>query len=146
MTKIFILNGPNLNWLGKREPQLYGSHSLSQLETEWIAWASDFGFSAECRQSNHEGVLIDWLQEAQENCAGVVINPGGYAHTSVALRDCVAALTIPVVEVHWTAIQKREPFRHHSFLGEVATGTVAGFGALSYVLGLVLLKNHERTQ
>jgi 3-dehydroquinate dehydratase-2 len=137
---ILVLNGPNLNLLGKREPELYGRLSLAELEERCRAWAEELGTSADCRQSNSEGVLIDWLQGAEgEGAAGVVFNAAGFTHTSVALRDAVAAITIPVIEVHLSNVFARERFRHRSLLSPVCRGTITGLGALSYRAALVAL-------
>ena len=143
--KVFILNGPNLNRLGRREKVWYGEKTLTSLEADWKKEGESLGFHVECRQSNHEGTLIDWLQEAETKAVGVLLNAGGYSHTSIALRDCVASIQIPVVEVHWTPITRREIFRHYSHLTDVSSGMVSGFGALSYSLALVLLA-HDRVE
>jgi len=136
LLKFFVVNGPNLNLLGEREPDLYGKFSLSDVEIMCRSWAAKNGVELEFFQSNHEGSLIDCLQDARKICSGVVINPGGYTHTSVALRDCIAAIAIPVVEVHITNPAAREFFRHESLISPVAAGVIAGFGIDSYLLGL----------
>ena len=134
---IFVLNGPNLNLLGTREPEVYGADSLDDIAATLSARAGDLGVTLDIRQSNHEGHLIDWLHEAREaGVKAVVLNPGGYTHTSVALRDAVAAIGVPVIEVHLSNPQARESFRRRSIISGVAKGTIAGFGALSYVLAL----------
>ena len=140
---ILILNGPNLNLLGTREPEVYGSASLSDLDAQCEHWANEVNTSATCRQSNYEGQLIEWLHgAAQEGARGVVINPGGLTHTSVAQRDAVAGITVPVVEVHISNIYAREAFRHHSFLSAVCAGTVTGLGTRSYEAAIRFL-SHE---
>ncbi len=134
---IFVLNGPNLNLLGTREPALYGTDTLDDIAASLSARAEELGVKLDIRQSNHEGHLIDWLHEAREAGAkAVILNPGGYTHTSVALRDAVAAIEIPVIEVHLSNPQARESFRRRSMIAGVAKGSIAGFGALSYVLAL----------
>ncbi len=130
---ILVLNGPNLNLLGQREPEVYGTQTLSDLEARCHGWGEEVGVRVVCRQSNHEGVLIDLLHAAAgEGVRGVVLNPGGLTHTSVALRDAVAGTAPPTVEVHVTNIYAREPFRHHSYLSAVCLGTVAGLGLNGY--------------
>ena len=134
---IFVLNGPNLNLLGLREPEVYGHDTLDDIAGQLEDRARALDCTIDMRQSNHEGHLIDWLHEAQARGAkAVILNPGGYTHTSVALHDAVKAITTPVIEVHLSNPHAREPFRHTSFVGRAARGTVAGFGALSYVLAL----------
>ena len=134
---IFVLNGPNLNLLGVREPEVYGRDTLDDIAATLTARADELGVTLDIRQSNHEGHLIDWLHEAREAGAkAVLLNPGGYTHTSVALRDAVAASGVPVIEVHLSNPQARESFRRRSLISGVAKGTIAGFGALSYVLAL----------
>jgi 3-dehydroquinate dehydratase-2 len=134
--KILILHGPNLNLVGHREPTVYGSLTLEQIDAKLTDVASELGLEIECLQSNHEGILVDALQRAQTSAHGVVFNPGGYTHTSVALRDAIAAIEIPVVEVHLSNIAAREEFRHRSLMSAVCCGTIAGFGWASYALGL----------
>jgi 3-dehydroquinate dehydratase II len=134
---IFVLNGPNLNLLGLREPEIYGSDTLDDIAGRLEDRAKDLGLEIDMRQSNHEGHLIDWLHEAQASGAkAVLLNPGGYTHTSVALHDAVKAVKTPVIEVHLSNPHARETFRHTSFVGSAAKGTIAGFGALSYILAL----------
>lgn len=133
---IFVLNGPNLNLLGVREPHIYGAATLLDVERGCRDRAAAHGFEVTFRQSNHEGVLIDWLQDAREAAAGVVINPGAYTHTSIALHDAAKALAIPLVEAHVSNPSAREPFRHVSMIAPVATGTIAGLGTLSYLLAI----------
>ena len=134
--RILVLHGPNLNLLGKREPALYGSVSLDGVDAALAELGTELGAKVDCRQSNHEGSLIDWIHEARDTADGIVINPGGYTHTSVALRDAIAAVEVPTVEVHVTNIHAREPFRRASRLAPVCLGTVGGFGPASYTLGL----------
>jgi len=133
---VFVLNGPNLNLLGQREPRIYGSQTLADIQSAMEARAKALGLRLEMRQSNHEGVLVDWLHEAMAKAAAVVINAGGYSHSSIAIRDAVAALPIPVVEVHLSNIYAREHFRRQSLVAQVARGSIVGFGALGYVLAL----------
>jgi len=136
-TLIFVLNGPNLNLLGTREPAVYGSDTLDDIAATLSKRADEHGVTLDIRQSNHEGHLIDWLHEAREvGAKAVLLNPGGYTHTSVALRDAVAAIGVPVIEVHLSNPQARESFRRRSMISAVAKGSIAGFGTLSYVLAL----------
>jgi 3-dehydroquinate dehydratase-2 len=133
---IFVLNGPNLNLLGTREPRIYGNQTLADIGAMIEQRAQALKLKLDIRQSNHEGVLVDWLQEALAKASAVILNAGGYAHTSVAIRDAAAALPIPVIEVHLTNIYAREGFRRTSLVGQVARGSVIGFGSLGYVLAL----------
>ena len=133
---IFVLNGPNLNLLGTREPRIYGNQTLADIEANLQQRAKGLRLNLDFRQSNHEGVLVDWLNEALAKASAVIINAGAYAHSSIALRDAVAALPIPVIEVHLTNIYAREGFRRQSLLGQVARGSILGLGPLGYVLAL----------
>ena len=134
---IFVLNGPNLNLLGKREPEVYGFATLDDIAAKLTARANELNLELDIRQSNHEGHLVDWLHEASAKGAkAVIFNPGGYTHTSVALRDAVAAIAVPVIEVHLSNPAAREPFRHKSLITGVARGSIAGFGADGYILAL----------
>ncbi len=137
---IFVLNGPNLNLLGKREPHIYGSASLGDLKAAVEKRAAALGLKVDFRQTNHEGTLIDWIQEAREKAAGLILNPGGYTHTSVAILDALKALTIPTIEVHLSNIHAREAFRRHSFVSPAATGVICGLGADGYLAALDALK------
>jgi 3-dehydroquinate dehydratase II len=134
---IWVVNGPNLNRLGTRQPEVYGSESLRDVEERCRSLASSLGFDLTFRQSNHEGDLIDWLHEASDTgAAGVVLNPGAYGHTSVALRDAVASVSVPVVEVHISNVHARERFRHRSYLSAVVLGTITGLGVGGYLLAI----------
>jgi 3-dehydroquinate dehydratase-2 len=133
---IFVLNGPNLNLLGTREPRIYGTQSLADIGDMLETRARALKLKLDIRQSNHEGVMVDWLQEALAKAAAVIINAGGYAHGSIAIRDAVAALAVPVIEVHLTNIYAREGFRRQSLVGQVARGSIIGFGPLGYLLAL----------
>lgn len=134
--QILVLNGPNLNLLGKRQPEIYGSLSLSDIEQQVRALADELGVEIDFRQSNSEAELIDWIHDSPGKFGALVINPAAYTHTSLALRDAISAVAIPTVEIHISNIHRREPFRHHSYIAEVAVGQIAGFGATSYLLGL----------
>ena len=133
---VFVLNGPNLNLLGQREPRIYGNQTLADIQVAMEQRAKALRLKLDVRQSNHEGVLVDWLHEALAKAAAVIINAGGYSHTSIAIRDAVAALPIPVIEVHLSNIYAREHFRRQSMVAQVARGSITGFGALGYVLAL----------
>ena len=134
---IFVLNGPNLNLLGLREPEIYGSDTLDDIAGQLEDRAQGLGLAIDMRQSNHEGHLVDWLHEAQATGArAVLLNAGAYTHTSVALLDAIRSITTPVIEVHLSNPHAREDFRHVSFVGRAAKGTICGFGATSYLLAL----------
>ena len=134
--KILVLNGPNLNLLGRRQPEIYGKLTLAEIEQRVRALAKEIGVEIDFRQSNNEGELVSWVQQASGQFAALVFNPAAYTHTSLALRDAISAVGIPTVEIHLSNIHKREPFRHHSHIAEVAVGQIAGFGVESYLLGL----------
>ena len=141
MKTIYVLHGPNLNLLGLREPDVYGNLPLEDINQQLIITGKEMGFEIVSLQSNHEGVLIEALHEANQKAVGVVINPAAYTHTSVALRDAVAAIQIPVIEVHLSNVAARESFRHQSMTAPVCAGSIVGFGWYSYVLGLQALKD-----
>ena len=136
MKPIYILNGPNLNLLGLREPSVYGNETIADLENRCAAKAKSLGHAVVFRQTNTEGELIDWIHEAQSKGCGIIINGAGYTHTSVALHDALKAVGMPTIEVHLSNIYKREPFRHHSHISPVAHGVICGFGGQSYELAL----------
>lgn len=135
-TAVLVLNGPNLNLLGSREPEVYGSQTLADIEAMMKAHAAKLGLTIDFRQSNHEGQLVDWLHEAPGRFKAVIFNPGAYTHTSVALHDAIKALDVAVIEVHLSNPHARESFRHKSFVSPVAKGVIQGFGSHSYVLAL----------
>jgi 3-dehydroquinate dehydratase-2 len=133
---IYVLNGPNLNLLGKRQPEIYGKDTLADIEAACRALAKELGLELVFRQSNHEGELVDWIQEAREKAQGLVINPAGFTTTSIAILDALLACPIPILEVHLSNIHKRESFRQHSYVSLAATGVIAGCGAHGYLLAL----------
>jgi 3-dehydroquinate dehydratase-2 len=138
---ILVLNGPNLNLLGAREPDVYGTGTLDDLETLCAETAEGLGIAIEFRQSNIEGELISWVHEARARAAGLIINPAGYSHTSIALMDAILAVDIPVIEVHLSNIHKREDFRHHSYVSRAAGGVICGLGFAGYRLALIALSD-----
>lgn len=137
--KILVIHGPNLNMLGKREPSIYGSTTLDDINLELSRRASEKGIELETFQSNHEGALVDRIQAAYRSVSGIIINPGAYTHTSVAIRDALLILDVPIIEVHISNIHKREPFRHHSYIADIATGQIAGLGVGGYYYALEAL-------
>ena len=143
--RILVLHGPNLNLLGKREPEVYGSDTLEDINRVLVEQADYLNATIDCFQSNYEGGLIDKIHAAVGNRDGILINPGGYTHTSVALRDALSGVNIPTVEVHLSNIYRREEFRHHSYIAPIAVGQISGFGADSYRLGLEALVHYLRS-
>jgi 3-dehydroquinate dehydratase-2 len=143
---VFILNGPNLNLLGVREPDLYGAISLDQIAGDCRSFGRELGLEIDFRQTNHEGELVDWIQEAGKAGAPVVLNPGAYGHTSVALHDAIRGAGVTTVEVHLTNIHAREPFRHHSYVSPVAAGVICGFGPQGYLLALQAIARLQTPQ
>ena len=133
---VYILNGPNLNLLGQRQPEIYGAETLADVVQACADVAGTLGLTVKPLQSNHEGQLVDWIQEARQNGSAIVINPGAYSHTSVAILDALNAFDGPVIEVHISNIHKRESFRHHSFVSSRADGVIAGCGTQGYLLAL----------
>ena len=147
--KILVIHGPNLNMLGKREPEIYGHKGLEEIDAELKALGEDLGLEIESFQSNHEGEIVDKIQLAMGNCQGIIINPAAFTHTSIAIRDALAMLDVPIVEIHLSNINKREPFRHQSMIADIVTARVAGFGSHGYLLaldGLSRLLNQEGHQ
>jgi 3-dehydroquinate dehydratase II len=134
--KILVIHGPNLNMLGKREPHIYGRLRLEEIDDQLIRLGKKLGIDVETVQSNHEGVIVDKIQQAMGNCQGLIINPAAYTHTSIAIRDALAMLDIPIIEIHLSNINKREPFRHQSMIADIATARIAGFGSHGYLLAL----------
>lgn len=141
-----VLHGPNLNLLGLREPQIYGSVTLEQIDSYLVEEGQRLQVQVSCLQSNHEGVLVDTIHQAREESQGILINAGAYTHTSVAIRDALAGVKLPTVEVHLSNIYQREAFRHHSYIAPIAIGQISGFGAESYRLGLQALVHYLRNQ
>lgn len=137
---VFVLNGPNLNMLGTRERGIYGNKSLADIERDCLAAGGKLGLAVDFRQTNQEGVLVDWIQEAAGSAKGIIINPGAYSHTSLALPDAILAVDLPVIEVHISNIFARESFRHHSYVSPVAAGIICGLGTGGYLLALEALK------
>ncbi|MFW6067296.1 MAG: type II 3-dehydroquinate dehydratase [Myxococcota bacterium] len=146
--RILVLHGPNMNMLGTREPDVYGHKTLELLDRELVEIGRELGATVECRQSNSEGELVTWVQQARGQFGGIVLNPAAYTHTSVALRDAITAASLPCVEVHLSNVHAREEFRHRSMTAPICIGTVAGFGPHSYALGLRALIDYlsERAQ
>ena len=139
MDKVLVLHGPNLNLLGQREPNIYGSLTLTEIDTCLTDLAQKLSMHVECRQSNHEGLLIDWIQKADEIFNGIILNAGAYTHTSFAIADAIRAIEIPVIEVHLSNIFARESFRHQSCIAPVVRGQITGLGVESYLLALIAL-------
>ncbi|MFA9231852.1 MAG: type II 3-dehydroquinate dehydratase [Microgenomates group bacterium] len=133
---IYVLNGPNLNLLGLRQPEIYGKETLEDVAASLGDLAEDLGQTVRCLQSNHEGQLVDWIHEARSQASGIIINPGAYSHTSIAILDALNAFEGPVIEVHISNIHKREAFRHHSYVSARAEGVIAGCGTEGYLLAL----------
>lgn len=141
-TSLLVLHGPNLNLLGLREPEVYGSTTLAEIDELLKTFAAKLQVKVDCLQSNHEGILVDAIHNARTTHAGILINPGAYTHTSVAIRDAISGVMLPTVEVHLSNIHRREEFRHHSYIAPVAVGQISGFGVDSYLLGLQALINY----
>lgn len=137
---VLVLNGPNLNLLGTREPQIYGRDTLAGIKAMVEAWGEGFGLDVEFHQSNHEGELIDWIHGARGRVAGIIINAGAFTHTSIAIMDALLAAEVPAIEVHLTNIFKREAFRHHSYIALAAKGVICGLGVQGYLLALEAVK------
>lgn len=146
MIRILVLHGPNLNMLGVREQDLYGHQTLNDINGLLDSWAKEAGVHLEAKQSNHEGDLVTFIQEARGQFDAIVINPAAYTHTSIALRDAVLSAEVPTVEVHLSNIHQREEFRQHSFLAGVALGQISGFGPTSYVLGVRAALDHVQSK
>ena len=150
MQSVYVLNGPNLNLLGTRDPGTYGTQTLADIETLCTQVAEELGFELDFRQSNHEGELVDWIHEAGRavmsgDSIGVVLNAGAYTHTSVALADAISGVSVPTIEVHISNVHAREAFRHHSYLSPVASGVIVGLGAYGYEAGIRALANLARS-
>lgn len=143
---VYVLNGPNLNLLGKRQPEVYGTATLADVEQITRARAKDLGLEIEFRQSNHEGVLVDWIQEAREKASALIVNAAGYTHTSVALLDSLQAAELPVIEVHLSNIFRRDAFRQHSYISLGANGVICGLGAKGYELAIEAIAELIRKQ
>ena len=141
MKKVLIINGPNLNLLGTREPEIYGNRTLADIDKALVEQGNALGLEVETYQSNHEGAIVDKIQMAARDCHGLVINPAAYTHTSIAIRDALLVLDIPVIEVHLSNIHKREPFRRQSMLSDVVTGKIIGVGPYGYTLALAAVDN-----
>ncbi|BAB06520.1 type II 3-dehydroquinate dehydratase [Halalkalibacterium halodurans] len=144
METIMVINGPNLNRLGKREPDIYGRETLSDLHERLIKFAEARGYKADCRQSNHEGDIIDWIHEAEGRSSGVILNPGAFTHYSYAIRDAIASISVPVIEVHLSNVHARESFRHTSVTAPVTKGQIVGLGVIGYELAMLALLEGEK--
>ena len=144
MGNLLLLNGPNLNRLGKREPEIYGQETLTDIEMRLKKMATVKGMTLHTKQSNHEGTLIDWIHDAEGTYEGIVFNPGAYTHTSIAIRDAISSVSVPVIEVHLSNVHKREAFRHHSMLAPVCLGQIVGLGSKGYELALLYLIEQVR--
>ena len=142
MLRLLVLHGPNLNLLGTREPSVYGQMSLPEIDKSIARRGGELGIAVQTKQSNVEGELVTWIQNARGHFDGIIINPAAYTHTSIAIRDAIAAVALPTVEVHLSNIHQREEFRHHSFISAVALGQIAGFGPTGYLLALEALAAH----
>jgi 3-dehydroquinate dehydratase-2 len=140
MIKILIINGPNLNLLGSREPEIYGSTTLSDVKRLCEKEASLIGVDIDFRQSNNEGEIVDWIHQARTDYGAIIINAGAYTHTSIAIRDALLGVDIPIIEVHISNIYKREKFRHHSYISDIARGMICGLGTHGYILALKAVK------
>lgn len=136
MPTVFVLNGPNLNLLGVRDPLIYGRETLADIKARCLARAAGLGLQIEFRQTNHEGQMVDWIQEARESADGIVLNAGALTHTSVSVFDALSSADVPIIEVHLSNIFRREPFRHHSYVSLVARGVICGLGARGYELAI----------
>lgn len=143
---ILVLNGPNLNLLGTREPETYGSVTLEQIKAMTTDHGKNHGYMVDFRQTNIEGTLVDWVQEGASSAAGIILNAAAYTHTSVAIHDAIAAIDLPVIEVHLSNVFAREQYRHHSYISDVAAGVICGFGAHGYVLAIDALVGMLRDQ
>lgn len=143
---ILLMNGPNLNLLGTRDPAIYGRTTLADIEQACLKRAQSLGYGLECVQSNHEGQLVDWIHAAKVKHAGIVINAGAYTHTSIAIMDAITSVELPVAEIHLSNIHKREPFRHLSYISKVGVGMICGFGAVGYELAIEALVDHLAKQ
>jgi 3-dehydroquinate dehydratase-2 len=144
--RIEVLHGPNLNLLGTREPEVYGRTTLAEIDARLVAEGAARGLAVRCRQTNHEGELVTWVQDARESADGIIVNPGGYTHTSVALRDALLACGVPAIEVHVSNPDAREPFRRRSYIAGVVRGRVAGLGPFGYVLALLAFDDMLRAR
>ncbi|MCK0069853.1 type II 3-dehydroquinate dehydratase [Kordiimonas laminariae] len=144
--KILVLNGPNLNLLGTREPETYGHNTIDQLESLSVETAAKHGLTVDFRQTNSEGTLVDWIQEGRNGYVAIILNAAAYTHTSVAIHDAIAAITTPVIEVHLSNVFAREEYRHHSYVSDVAKGVICGFGTHGYVLAIDSVASMLRNQ